>query len=94
MRFRRLIRQGLVASAMLLAVGMLRAEETSNSVLTALSSTTLTGYVDTSAVWSFGGDSPAVAAIPEPSTTVLLVAGVVGCWLARVGRGRANKPKL
>ena len=46
----------------LAAVGMVslgsvaQAEEAQHQVLTALSSTTLSGYVDTSAIWKFGTD--------------------------------------
>ncbi len=39
--------------------GVVRAEEASQHILTALSSTTLSGYVDTSATWKFGtGNTP------------------------------------
>jgi len=44
----------LVALGLVSVPSCLRAEERPNSVLTALSSTSLSGYVDTSASWMFG----------------------------------------
>jgi hypothetical protein len=46
-----------LAAAGVVSLGsVLQAEEAHNQVLTALSSTTLSGYVDTSAIWKFGTD--------------------------------------
>jgi len=46
-----------LAAAGLVSLGSLaQAEEAQHQVLTALSSTTLSGYVDTSAIWKFGTD--------------------------------------
>src|SRR5262245_5463093 len=49
---------GLAAVGAVSLASAARAEEKANSVMTALSSTTLSGYVDTSAQWNFGtGDA-------------------------------------
>lgn len=46
-----------LAAAGVVSLGQaVRAEEAQHQVLTALSSTTLSGYVDTSAIWKFGTD--------------------------------------
>jgi len=46
-----------LAAAGVVSLGSaLKAEEAQHQVLTALSSTTLSGYVDTSAIWKFGTD--------------------------------------
>src|ERR1041384_8533776 len=45
---------GFAAAGLLSLVPAARAEEKASSVMTALSSTTLSGYVDTSAQWNFG----------------------------------------
>ncbi|MFO1475189.1 MAG: outer membrane beta-barrel protein [Verrucomicrobiota bacterium] len=45
---------GLAAAGVVSLGSAVQAEETSNTVLTGLSSTTLSGYVDTSAMWNFG----------------------------------------
>jgi hypothetical protein len=46
-----------LAAAGVVSLGSLaQAEEAQHQVLTALSSTTLSGYVDTSAIWKFGSD--------------------------------------
>src|SRR5580765_1293529 len=45
---------GLAAFGLISLASVARAEEKPNSVLTALSSTTISGYVDTSAQWNFG----------------------------------------
>lgn len=46
-----------LAAAGVVSVGsVVQAEEAQHQVLTALSSTTLSGYVDTSAIWKFGSD--------------------------------------
>jgi hypothetical protein len=49
----------------------IRAEEKPNNLLTSLSSTTISGYVDYSAHWDIG----AANSIPEPATGTLLFAG-------------------
>ncbi len=43
-----------LAAAGVVSLASVQAEELNNSVMTALSSTTLSGYVDTSAQWNFG----------------------------------------
>ena len=45
---------GLAAAGVVSLPSAVKADETANSVLTAVSSTTLSGYVDTSAQWNFG----------------------------------------
>src|SRR5262245_6348662 len=45
---------GLAAVGVVSLASAVRAEEKGNTVMTALSSTTLSGYVDTSAQWNFG----------------------------------------
>jgi hypothetical protein len=45
---------GLLAAGLVSVPALLQAEETASSVLTSLSSTTLSGYVDTSAQWNLG----------------------------------------
>jgi hypothetical protein len=45
---------GLAAVGLVSISSAVKAEETTSTVLTALSSTTLSGYVDTSAQWNFG----------------------------------------
>src|SRR5207247_8698329 len=45
---------GLAAAGVVSLASAARAEEKASSVMTALSSTTLSGYVDTSAQWNFG----------------------------------------
>jgi Putative beta-barrel porin-2, OmpL-like. bbp2 len=45
---------GLAAVGVVSLASAVQAEEAGNTVLTALSSTTLSGYVDTSAQWNFG----------------------------------------
>lgn len=45
---------GLLAAGLVSVPALVQAEETASSVLTALSSTTLSGYVDTSAQWNLG----------------------------------------
>src|ERR1051325_10067949 len=45
---------GLATAGVISLVSVVRAEESASSVMTALSSTTLSGYVDTSAQWNFG----------------------------------------
>src|SRR5215831_5907740 len=48
----------LAAAGMVSLTSVAQAEEKASSVMTALSSTTLSGYVDTSAAWNFGtGDA-------------------------------------
>lgn len=50
---------GLLSVGAMSLPGVLRAEEASQHILTALSSTTLSGYVDTTASWKFGtGNTP------------------------------------
>src|SRR6476620_2795664 len=49
---------GLVSAGLVSLPAVTHAEEKPSSVLTAVSSTTLSGYVDTSAQWNFGtGDA-------------------------------------
>ena len=52
---------GLAAAGLVTLPLMVQAEEKLSPVLTALSSTTISGYVDTSAHWDFGSgnDNPA-----------------------------------
>src|ERR1051325_2656159 len=45
---------GLAAVGRVTLPSLVRAEEKASSVMTALSSTTISGYVDTSAQWNFG----------------------------------------
>src|SRR5947208_16137278 len=45
---------GLAAIGVVSLASAARAEEKASSVMTALTSTTLSGYVDTSAQWNFG----------------------------------------
>src|SRR5215208_2673715 len=45
---------GLAAVGAVSLASAAKAEETANTVLTALSSTTIAGYVDTSMQWNFG----------------------------------------
>lgn len=45
---------GLAAVGVVSLASAAKAQETANTVLTALSSTTISGYVDTSAQWNFG----------------------------------------
>src|SRR5258708_40061896 len=45
---------GLITAGVISSASALRAEESPSQVLTALSSTTLSGYVDTSAQWNTG----------------------------------------
>src|SRR5258706_8657439 len=45
---------GLAAAGVVSLASAARAEEKASTVMTALSSTTLSGYVDTSAQWNFG----------------------------------------
>src|ERR1044071_3854504 len=48
----------VLAAAGVVSLGsVVQAEEAQHQVLTALSSTTLSGYVDTSAIWKFGTDN-------------------------------------
>lgn len=47
---------GLAAAGVVSLASAARAEEASNHVMTALSSTTLSGYVSTSAIWNFGSN--------------------------------------
>ena len=45
---------GLAAAGVVSLASATQAEEAQHQVMTALSSTTLSGYVDTSAIWKFG----------------------------------------
>jgi hypothetical protein len=86
----------LLAGAGLLAMSA-QAEEKASSVMTALSSTTLSGYVDTSIQWNLGtGDVPAawvpganggtaldVSVVPEPSTLALIGLGAAALVIRR-----------
>lgn len=67
----RIMRAGILCVGILVA-SHCGAEEVSHPVLTALNSTTISGFVDTSASYNF--EAPA-AAIPEPSTFALLLLG-------------------
>ena len=55
---------GLAAVGLVSLPGVVVAEEASQHLLTALSSTTISGFVDTSANWNFGSGSGTVPAIP------------------------------
>jgi len=70
----------LVGIGLLATVSCVRvsAEESSQQVLTSLSSTTISGFVDTSAQWNLGATTPQ---IPEPSSTALLAMGGIGFYL-------------
>ncbi|MGC8887188.1 MAG: outer membrane beta-barrel protein [Verrucomicrobiia bacterium] len=48
---------GLAALGVVSLASVVQAEEKANPVLTALSSTTISGYVDTSVIWKIGRDS-------------------------------------
>ena len=58
---------GLVAAGVVSAASVSRGEEAPSQVLTALSSTTLSGYVDTSAIWKIGSDHGKGSFIPGRS---------------------------
>lgn len=47
---------GLLAAGVVSSASVARGEEAPSQVMTALSSTTLSGYVDTSAIWKIGSD--------------------------------------
>ena len=72
------------------------AEETTAPVMEALSQTTLSGYVDTSAAWNPGTagplPSPAAPAVPEPGTFTL-AAVALSALSARRFRGKRNREK-
>ncbi|MBI1839661.1 MAG: outer membrane beta-barrel protein [Verrucomicrobia bacterium] len=55
---------GLAAVGLVSLPGVVAAEEASQHLLTALSSTTISGFVDTSANWNFGTGNANVPAIP------------------------------
>src|SRR5437667_2462724 len=50
----------LVGAGLVSLPAVIKAEEKASSVVTALSSTTLSGYVDTSAQWNFGTGNKAL----------------------------------
>ena len=54
---------GLAAVGVVSLASAAKAEEKANLVQTALSSTTLSGYVDTSAQWNFGTGNANTAAL-------------------------------
>jgi len=62
----------------------IRAEEKQNNLLTSLSSTTISGYVDSSATWNIGSGN----SIPEPATGALLLAGAAFVILFQATRRR------
>ena len=58
------------------------AEESSQQLLTALQSTAISGFVDTSATWN----TPMPPAVPEPSSIALLLTGAAAVALVRFKR--------
>ena len=61
---------GLAAAGVISLASVARAEEATSQVLTALSSTTLSGYVDTSAIWKLGtGTHPLGRSFDQTSTS-------------------------
>lgn len=68
---KRIMRAGILSVGILIT-SHCGAEEVYQPVLTALNSTTLSGYIDTSASYDLG--APA-AVIPEPSALALLLLG-------------------
>lgn len=89
-------------AALLLACGPAMAEEGNVPVLVPLTPTTISGYVDTTAVFgSFGNAGPinptsipgplftSPPAVPEPSTFALLAGGCALLALLRRGLGKA-----
>ena len=72
---------GLAAVGLVSLPAVVQAEEASQHVLTALSSTTISGFVDTSAQWNIGRGSANAAAIPANPT---------GYWIINVA-GTAQK---
>lgn len=60
---------GLAAAGVVSMASVLQAEETQNQVATALSSTTLSGYVDTSAIWHFGNGNGLVGRVFDQGTS-------------------------
>jgi hypothetical protein len=77
-----------VSAACLIGGVRVLAEETSVSLSGALGSTTLSGYVDTSATWSFEAPLPSPSPVPEPSPMLLAVLGslALGGWWMRSRR--------
>ena len=72
---------------MLVASVWCRAEENFSPVQTSLSSTVISGYVDSSAEWNLGSQ---IQDVPEPSTLGLLAVGAAGVvWL--FGRRRRSR---
>ncbi len=60
----------LAATGLITLPALLQAEEQQHAVITALSSTTLSGYVDTSAIWKFGtGNGGRGVNNPQPGDT-------------------------
>jgi hypothetical protein len=83
-RHLRISRLLIALAAVVLAGATARAEETQNNLLTALSSTTISGYVDSSAHWNIG----AANSIPEPATGPLFFAGAAVVILFHTAQGR------
>lgn len=75
-----------VLSVGILFPSLCGAEEATHSVLTSLNSTTISGYIDTSASYDLG--APA-AVIPEPSSLAILLLG--GAALLMVPARRVSK---
>lgn len=59
---------GLAAAGVVSLASAVQAEEAQHQVMTALSSTTLSGYVDTSAIWKFGTGTTVVGRAPQDGT--------------------------
>jgi len=70
----------LILALLVLTGPSLTAEEANQHLLTALSTTTISGFVDTSAQWNMGAVNPPDQ-VPEPSAAVL--AGIMGVWIYR-----------
>ena len=75
----------LTASIGFPAVGF--CEEASQHLLTSLSTTTISGFVDTSAQWNLG--SGQTLSVPEPASILLLAVGV-GALLAISRRAKPD----
>jgi hypothetical protein len=79
-------RRWFVLAGLVLMCASLRAEEKQNNLLTSLSSTTISGYVDSSATWN-----PGVAnSVPEPASGTFLFAGAAAVALFNGARRRSG----